>query len=245
MWLPALGRCTGGGNQYYLLRKLWFFFLWNNRFNILMFETEEGRDSKLHTAVTIYKLLYVKILELWARSRKKKKGKKKAILRLKLASVSPGRVVEIQIAGPTARVASTAVQEAHFEDHWSRERESVGALISSLLGCFNHPGTTSGPFVERALSTLGGLCCSSPLGCRGAFIGRVSLLLLATTQLPGCHLEAVRLWDVLRVDLDPSTWRQNCGKKPSDALRVYLHSSRVLVQESRSYGGSDLGHQKH
>lgn len=29
-----------------------------------MFETEEGRDSKLHTAVTIYKLLYVKILEL-------------------------------------------------------------------------------------------------------------------------------------------------------------------------------------
>lgn len=29
-----------------------------------MFETEEGRDGKLHTVVTIYKLLYVKILEL-------------------------------------------------------------------------------------------------------------------------------------------------------------------------------------
>lgn len=165
MWLPALGWCTGGGNQYYLLRKLWF-FLWNNRFNILMFETEEGRDGKLHTVVTIYKLLYVKILELWARSRKKKKGKKKAILRLKLASVSPGRVVEIQIAGPTARVATTAVQEVHFEDHWSRERVR-GALIFSLLGCFNHPDTTSGPFVERALSTLGGSLLLLPIRVQG------------------------------------------------------------------------------
>lgn len=97
-----------------------------------MFETEEGRDGKLHTVVTIYKLLYVKILELWARSRKKKKGKKKAILRLKLASVSPGRVVEIQIAGPTARVATTAVQEVHFEDHWSRERVRGGFNLLTL-----------------------------------------------------------------------------------------------------------------
>lgn len=142
-----------------------------------MFETEEGRDSKLHTAVTIYKLLYVKILEC-EQDQERKKGKKKAILRLKLASVFPGRVVEIQIAGPTARVAATAVQEAHFEDHWSRGRV-CGGLISSLLGCFNHPGTTSGPFVERALSTLGGLCCSSPLGCRGAFIGRVSFVVVS------------------------------------------------------------------
>lgn len=210
-----------------------------------MFETEEGRDSKLHTAVTIYKLLYVKILELWARSRKKKKRKKKKqswgwnLPQFPLDGLLKYRLLDPLPGWPAQPSRKRTLKTTGLE------RESVGALISSLLGCFNHPGTTSGPFVERALSTLGGLCYSSPLGCRGAFIGRVSLLLLATTQLPGCHLEAVRLWDVLRVDLDPSTWRQNCGKKPSDALRVYLHSSRVLVQESRSYGGSDLGHQKH
>lgn len=67
---------------------------------------------------------------------------------------------------------------------------------------------------------------------------------MLATQLPGCGLEAVRVWDVLRVDLDPSTWRHNCGKKPSDAPRVCLHLSRPFVQESRSHGGSDSGYQK-
>lgn len=141
-------------------------------------------------------------------------------------------------------MAVTAVQEAHFEDHWSRESRR-GEGLSSLYSwaVLIILALQSGPFVERALSTFGGLCCSSSLGCRGAFICRVSLL--AMMQLPGCRSEAVHSWDVLRVDLNPSTWRQNCGKKPSDALRVYLHLSRLLVQESRSYGGSDLGHQKH
>lgn len=59
---------------------------------------------------------------------KKNKGKKKVILKLKLASVSPGRFVEMQFAGPTARVAATTVQEAHFE--------SQEGFISLLLGHF-------------------------------------------------------------------------------------------------------------
>lgn len=50
------------------------------------------------------------------------------ILKLKLASVSPGRVAEIQFAGPIARVAATDVQEAHFE--------SQEGFISLLLGHF-------------------------------------------------------------------------------------------------------------
>lgn len=65
-------------------------------------------------------------------------------------------------------------------------------------------------------------------------MSRVSLSLGA--ELPGCYLEAVRLWDVLRVNL--------CGKKPSGAPRVHSHLSRLLVQESLSKGGSDE-HQKH
>lgn len=44
-------------------------------------------------------------------------------------------------------------------------------------------------------------------------MSRVSLSLGA--ELPGCYLEAVRLWDVLRVNL--------CGKKPSGAPRVHSH----------------------
>ena len=41
----------------------------------------------------------------------------------------------------------TAVQEAHFE--------SQEGFISLLVGHFNHPGTSSGPFVGRALSPFG------------------------------------------------------------------------------------------
>lgn len=52
------------------------------------------------------------------------------IMKLKLASVSPGRVGEIQIAGPTARGATTAVQEAHFEDLWSRESQRAFHLFT-------------------------------------------------------------------------------------------------------------------
>lgn len=158
-------------------------------------------------------------------------------MKLKLASVSPGRVVEIQFAGPTARVAATAVQEAHFE--------SQEGFISLLLGHFKSSWHFKWPvrwWEERSLP-LGSLLILL-IRVQGAFVSRVSLL-LAIMQLPGCWWEAVRLWDVLRVDLAPSTWRHDCGKKPSDALRVYLHLPRLLVQESRSYGGGDLGHQKH
>lgn len=52
------------------------------------------------------------------------------IMKLKLASVSPGRVGEIQIAGPTARGGITTVQEAHFEDLWSRESQRAFHLFT-------------------------------------------------------------------------------------------------------------------
>lgn len=64
-------------------------------------------------------------------------------------------------------------------------------------------------------------------------------------ELPGCYLEAVLLWDVLRVNLGPYIWGQTCGKKPSGAPRVHSHLPRLLVQESLSQGGSDTEHQKH
>lgn len=148
----------------------------------------------------------------------------------------PGRVVERQIAVPTPRVATTAVQGAHFEDCWSRE--SWRFFIALLLGHFNHSDTKKWPIRGQSSLYLWGLCRFSSLGCRGAFISRVSLWL--GTQLPGCRLEAVHLWDMP----SPSTWRQDCGKKPlvapksAFALTEAL-SAGVPVLEWQWHGASE------
>lgn len=71
-----------------------------------------------------------------------------------------------------------------------------GFFISLLLGHFNHPDTTRGPFVEKALCTFGVSAAPPHWGAGALFISRVSLLL--GMQLPGCRLEAVHFRDVLK-----------------------------------------------
>lgn len=86
-------------------------------------------------------------------SKFEQKKKKKSDCEAEGSLSSPWTAAEMQVAVPTRRGATQLSRERTLK---TTGLEKVrGFLISLLSGHFSHSNTTSGPFMEKALSTFG------------------------------------------------------------------------------------------